>query len=194
MFSRVKREGLKNIPKKGPYIMFANHTSYFDGPLIVITLPHSMRFDLFFVGFRAYFNIPVVRRLIKIARIIPLDFSAQFMEALRSSYYVLKNGKNLCFFPEGMRTFDGKMVKFKRGFGILAKESGAKLLPVLIEGAFECWPRTSALPRRYPMKVKFGKPIDVKDMEKKGLEMGAADSYEAICLAARETLLNIAKE
>lgn len=193
IYCRPKVEGLENLPRKGPYILFVNHTSYFDGFLVGGPLSAQARLDLFFIGFKAYFDVPVVHRLVKTARLIPLNFSTHFLEALRSSYYVLKNGKNLCIFPEGARSFGGKILVFKKGFGILAKESGAKLVPVFIDEAFKAWPRTSAFPRPHPVTVKFGKPLDPDRLEKEGLEMGAEDSYAAICMAARKALIGIAQ-
>jgi len=64
-------------------------------------------------------------------------------------------------------------------------------MPVFLEGAFEAWPRTAKFPKRHPIKVKFGKPLDVGRMEKEGLEMGAKDSYNAICISARKALINL---
>ncbi len=194
VFFNLRAEGLENIPDKGPYIIFANHTSYFDPLIITVPLSMRQRLDLFFIGFKALFDLPVVRRLIVIGRLIPLNFTAHFLEALRSCYYILKNGKNLCIFPEGMRSFEPKVSEFKKGFGILAKETGAKLLPVFIEGAFEAWPRTATLPKRHPIRVKFGKPLDVEKLRKEGLEMGAKDDYAAICMAGKKALIDIGQD
>ena len=191
LFYNLKIEGKENFPKSGPYILYVNHTSYFDGFLMASSLPNFPRLELFFVGFRPYFTVPVIRNLVRIGRIIPLDFSSHLLEALRSSYYVLKNKKGLCLFPEGLRTLDGKIGKFKKGFGILAKETKAKLMPIYLKGAFEAWPRTSKFPKRHPIKVTFGKVQDVETVEKEGFEMGAKDSYDAICIAARKALIKI---
>ncbi len=194
IFNSLSAEGQGNIPKHGPFMMYVNHTSYFDGLVVASTLPRFPRLDLFFVGFRPYFNVPVIRNLIKIGRIIPLDFSAHLLEAMRSCYYVLKNGKALCLFPEGLRTLDGRVGVFKKGFGILAKETNAQLVPVVIEGAFRSWPRTSKFPKRHPIKVIYGEPLDVEKAEREGLALGAKDSYEAICLGARAALVRLQQE
>lgn len=191
VFYSLKTEGKENFPKEGPYILYGNHTSYFDGFLAAFACPRFPRLDLFFVGFRPYFNVPIIRNLVKIGRIIPLDFSTHLLEALKSCYYVLKNGRNLCLFPEGLRTLDGNIGRLKKGFGILAKESGAKVVPFILEGAYEAWPRTSKHPKRHPLKVKLGKALDVKDLEKRGHELGARDDYDAICMAAREALIKL---
>ncbi|MBU1086725.1 MAG: AMP-binding protein [Candidatus Omnitrophica bacterium] len=185
---RMRVTGQNNIPKQGQYILFSNHTSYLDGFIIGAGLPNYTRMDLFFLGLRPYFNVPVIRAFLKTGRIIPLDFVTHLMEALRSCYYVLNNNKNLCLFPEGMRSLDGSVQPFKRGFGILAKETKARLVPVLIEGAFKAWPRTARFPRFYPIKVSYGVPLDIKDLEAIGFGLGARDAYEAICLAARKQL------
>ncbi|MGD0337145.1 MAG: lysophospholipid acyltransferase family protein, partial [Candidatus Omnitrophota bacterium] len=81
--------------------------------------------------------------------------------------------------------------KFKKGFGILAKETGAKLVPVAIEGAYEAWPSTAKYPKLHPIRVRFGKPLLPEDLEKEGLAMGAQDRYDAICVAARKALIEL---
>ena len=128
------------------------------------------------------------------ARLIPFDFSTHFLESLRSCYYVLDHGKGLCFFPEGLRSSTGKIGKFKQGFGILAKETGAKLVPVVIEGAHEAWPSTEKYPKSHPVRVRFGKPLLPEYLEKEGLAMGAQNSYDAICVAARKALIELKAE
>jgi long-chain acyl-CoA synthetase len=195
IFYDLKVEGRGNFPKRGPYILYANHTSYFDGFLIAASLPRFPRLDLFFLGFRAYLTVPIIRNLIKIGRVVPIDFSSHLLDALRSCYYVLKNGKSLCIFPEGLRTLDGNINEFKRGFGILVKEAEpVSVVPIILEGSFEAWPRTSKFPKRHPIKVRYGEALTPEELEKKGFSMGAKDSYEAICIAARDTLINLKKK
>jgi long-chain acyl-CoA synthetase len=190
LFYRLRVEGTENIKGIERHILYANHTSYFDGLVIGSSFPGFPRLDMFFIGFRPYFNVIIIRSLIKIGRIIPIDFSSHLTEALRSCYYVLEKGRNLCIFPEGMRT-NGEIKEFKKGFAILAKESGAKLVPVLLEGSYEAWPRTSKFPKRHPIKVTFGKAMNVDEAEKIGREAGLTDSYEAVCAGARKTLLEL---
>ncbi|MFH0876699.1 MAG: AMP-binding protein [Candidatus Omnitrophota bacterium] len=191
LFYHLKVEGKENFPLGGPYILYVNHASYFDGLLVVSSLSRSPRLDLFFVGFRPYFNVPVIRNLIKLGRIIPLDFAGYFLEALRGAYFVLSNNRNLCLFPEGVRSLDGTIGEFKKGFGILAKETNARLIPVFLEGACEAWPRTSQFPRRHPITVRFGKVLTSQEAEAIGFKEGARDSYDAICRGARKVLVDM---
>ena len=196
LFFSIKVEGAQNVPEEGAYILFPNHTSDLDGPAITACLPRRPVFQLFYFlfipfFFRPYVKSPALRNLIKMIRFIPFDYSTHFLEALRASYLVLARGKGLCFFPEGLRSVTGEIGVFKKGFGILAKETGAMLVPVAIEGAFEAWSSTTKYPKRHPIRVRFGKPLLVKDVEKEGLAMGAKNSYEAICIAARKALIEL---
>ncbi len=196
LFFNIKSEGEKNVPKDGAYILYGNHTSFLDGPAIGACLPRRPVFQLFYFVFGPYFFQPftksrVLRNLVKMGRFIPFDFSTHFLEALRGCYFVLQNGKGLCFFPEGLRSSTGEIGEFKKGFGVLAKETGAMLVPVFIEGAYQAWPSTAKYPKCYPIKVKFGKPLLPDDLEKEGLAMGATNGYDAICVAARKALVEL---
>nr|MBU1327622.1 1-acyl-sn-glycerol-3-phosphate acyltransferase [Candidatus Omnitrophota bacterium] len=196
LFFSIKEEGAENVPREGAYIIYANHTSFLDGPAIGASLPRRPVFQLFYFVFGPYFFRPfeksrVLRNLLKMGRFIPFDFSTHFLEALRSSYFVLQRGKGLCFFPEGLRSSTGKIGKFKKGFGVLAKETGAKLVPVAIEGAHEAWASTAKYPRYHPIRVRFGKPLLPEDLEKEGFAMGSKNCYEAICVAARKALVKL---
>jgi len=199
VFFSIKAEGAQHVPKEGAYILYGNHTSFLDGPAIGACLPRRPVFQIFYFVFGPYFFRPfiknrVLRNLVKMGRFIPFDFSTHFLEALRSCYYVLKHGKGLCFFPEGLRSTTGEIGEFKKGFGILAKATGAMLVPVAITGAHEAWPSTSKYPKRHSIRVRFGKALLPEDLEKEGLTMGTQDPYEAICLAARKALMELKKE
>jgi long-chain acyl-CoA synthetase len=196
LFFSIKVEGAQNVPEAGAYILYPNHTSDLDGPAITACLPRRPVFQLFYFlfipfFFRPYVKSPALRNLIKMIRFIPFDYSTHFLEAIRASFLVLQRGKGLCFFPEGLRSVTGEIGKFKKGFGVLAKETGALLVPVAIEGAYEAWASTVKYPKCHPIRVRFGKPLLVEDLEKEGLAMGAKDSYEAICVAARKALIEL---
>jgi 1-acyl-sn-glycerol-3-phosphate acyltransferase len=67
-------------------------------------------------------------------------------------------------FPEGTRTRDGEVAAFRPGFTVLAARSGAWILPVAIEGAFEAWPRWRRLPQRGTIHVQYGEPISPQEI------------------------------
>jgi long-chain acyl-CoA synthetase len=188
---RLKVYGTENIPKTGKHILCVNHGSYLDAFIVDASMPARLRKGLFFVGFRAYFEQPLIRNIVKYIRVIPIDPGMHFVEAMQASSYVLKNDKIVCIFPEGQRTIDGNIKEFKKGVGILAKELNIPLVPVLITGSYESWPRTKPLPRPYPIKITFGRPIEFDELKKEGQKLGAKDEYEAIALGIREEVIKL---
>lgn len=191
IFWRLKIVGAKNIPRKGAYILCANHGSYMDGFIICASVPAILRKELFFVGFEAFFKVFLLRNMIKIMRVIPIDPGVNLVEAMQFCAHALRNDKIVCIFPEGNRTPDGEVKEFKKGIGILAKELNVPLLPVYISGSYESWPRTKTLPRLHPIRIIFGKPFAFEELKKEGLKLGAQDDYEAIALGIREEVIKL---
>jgi long-chain acyl-CoA synthetase len=185
LFYKIKIEGADKIPREGPYIICVNHVSFFDGFIISVSVPFHSAMKLFFMGFRVYFVVPVVRSLVKAGRILPID-ATQIVDVMQAAFFVLSNGKAICIFPEGQRSFDGRPLRFKKGVGFVAKEAKVKLIPAFIEGAFEAWPRTSRFPRPGRIKVKFGDAVDSRQMLEQGRQLGIKDDAEAISSAIRE--------
>ncbi|MFC1667493.1 AMP-binding protein [Candidatus Omnitrophota bacterium] len=190
IFYNLRVEGLHRIPKKGPYVLCVNHASFFDGFIVAAIVPFRTELDLFFIGFRRYFIAPIVKNLVKRARIIPVD-ATQIIEAMQSSCFVLEHKKALCVFPEGVRSIDGKVKEFKKGIGIIAKELDVPIVPVFIKGAFEAWPRTRRFPTLCSVKIVFGSPISPKVLIQKGMLLGAKDEYEAISLGIRDEVIKL---
>ncbi|MFC1807954.1 AMP-binding protein [Candidatus Omnitrophota bacterium] len=184
LFYRLKVEGGQNIPKDAPYIICPNHVSFFDGFIIMAAVPFHCVIKLFFMGFRKYFNIPVVRSCVKRARIIPID-ATEILNAMQAAYFILNNKKALCIFPEGERSIDGEVQRFKKGIGIISNEMKVNLVPTRIEGAFEVWPRAQRLPRFGKIKVIFGKPVSSTELLAIGRSSGIDDEAHAITSALR---------
>lgn len=188
IFYRLKVEGAQKVPKEGPYIICVNHVSFFDGFIVAASVPFHSAIKLFFMGFRRYFVVPVIRSLVKKGRILPID-ATQIVDAMQAAYFVLGRMKALCIFPEGERSFNGKVQRFKKGVGIVAKEIGPKLVPAFIEGAFEAWPRTRGLPRLGRIRIRFGEPADSQQLIVQGRRLGKEDDAEAIASAVRERVI-----
>jgi len=165
---------------------------FFDGLIVTAGVPFRIQLGLFFIAFRRYFIAPVIRDLVRRAKIIPIDAS-QIIEAMQGSAFILKHNKALCIFPEGERSIDGNVKEFKKGIGIIAKEFDIPLVPVYIKGAFEAWPRTQRFPRLHPVRIRFGDPVSKKDLIEKGMKLGAADEYDAICMGIRDEVIKLSQ-
>jgi 1-acyl-sn-glycerol-3-phosphate acyltransferase len=93
------------------------------------------------------------------ANIIPVDPDAHLLRAMKAGAMGLRAGCILCIFPEGGRSFDGRLQAFKKGASILSRELSVPIVPVGIEGAHEVWPRDSLRIRPHKVTVRFGEPL-----------------------------------
>jgi long-chain acyl-CoA synthetase len=185
--------GQERLQDRG-YILCPNHVSFLDGFLIAYAVG-PRRHHLFSLGYSRYFDIPVVRTLSKMIRIIPVDSARNVVAGMQVSSYILRNGQVLCVFPEGSRSPGGEVGHFKKGVAILAKELEVKLVPVYIQGSFEAWPTGATLPRAHPIRVVFGREHSWEELKKRGLEIDpAAADYDAISLGLREEVLRLQEE
>jgi len=190
IFYRLEVKGTENIPREGPCIICLNHTSFYDGFVACASIPFHCFIRLFFIGFRKYFVVPIVRSLVKRGRILAIDAS-QIVETMQAAYFILQHKKALCIFPEGERSSDGTTGRFKKGVGIIAKETEVILIPAVIEGAFEAWPRTRRFPKLGKIKVKFGSSVNPQQLLKEGHRLGIKDDAEAIASAIRERVISL---
>jgi 1-acyl-sn-glycerol-3-phosphate acyltransferase len=87
---------------------------------------------------------------------------------MRKVIDVLKQGRGVCLFPEGTRSQDGKITPFKPGFGMLCRRGNAAVVPVVIDGAFECWPRHKKLFSHGSITICYGKAIPAEQAKKMG--------------------------
>jgi long-chain acyl-CoA synthetase len=143
----------------GPLILYANHQSYIDFPLIVGSLPYSV--------FRRVFSLSATRLLKsgfqswfgRTARSVPIDPDRNLRAALRLAVEGLRRGMVLCVFPEGHRSMEGELQTFRKGSAIVAVESGASAIPVGITGTGQVWGRGSQRIRLAPVSVRCGQPL-----------------------------------
>jgi 1-acyl-sn-glycerol-3-phosphate acyltransferase len=151
----VRYTGRRNIPAAGGVLVVANHQSHFDPPLVGLGCPRRMNY----VARDSLFAFAPFRWLIKSLDAIPLERDGIGLGGIKESLRRLRRGEMVLIFPEGTRTPDGRVGPFKPGFTTLAARSGASILPVAIEGAFQAWPKQNTFPRLGRIRVHYGAPI-----------------------------------
>ncbi|OHB75460.1 MAG: hypothetical protein A2Z25_06935 [Planctomycetes bacterium RBG_16_55_9] len=101
---------------------------------------------------------------------MPVKLGEADITAMRKVIAKLKNGEAICLFPEGTRSMDGRIERFKPGLGLLCRRGKAAIVPAVVDGAFECWPRHKKLFSRGPIWVCFGKLISAEQAKNMGDE------------------------
>ena len=156
---RLKAVGRENIPREFPYLICPNHVSFLDSVLIFSLMPHRILNNMVSLGYYDYFSKGLLGFLGKRMRTIPVDPDKTLRRALRLAAEGVRRGFALCVFPEGERSIDGKLKKFKKGPAILATHLKVPVVPVGIKGAHKVWSRGSSKIRLHPISVHFGKPL-----------------------------------
>ena len=163
-----------------PYVVVCNHQSLADIPLIS-NLPWEMKW----MGKKELFRLPIVGWMMHLSGDIAVDRKSARSGALailRAQWY-LENKCSVLIFPEGTRTLDGRVRQFADGAFHLAIRAKVALLPMAIEGSFNCIPKNS---------WKFGEPSDVRlkilpPIETAGLK---AEDVPALRLQVRRAILD----
>ncbi len=151
--------GLENVPKKGAFIIAANHESYMDHPIIVVTFVNHLNRKVHFLSKKEHFDSPLKAAWHTYAGAIPLDREKGGKEALRWAVKALKQGKIIAIHPEGTRTLTGKLQKGKTGAARLALKAKVPVVPVGLIGTFKILPKGKYIPKFKKANINIGKPI-----------------------------------
>jgi len=135
--------------------MLANHQSFID-PVLVATPVTRL---CCFAARDTLFESKTFGKLLLSFNVVPIKRGEANFGAMKVFVDKLKYGFGMLLFPEGTRTLDGKIGKIKPGFGIIARKAGVPVIPVVIDGAYELWPKNRKFPRRGKTYVTYGKAI-----------------------------------
>lgn len=156
-FVKVTVSGRDNISADTAYVFVANHQGAYDIFSIYGYLNHNFRW-MMKSGLR---SIPLVGYACEKSQQIYVDKSSPsaLKRTMSRAESLLATGMSIVVFPEGARTFDGKVRQFKRGAFTLAHEFNLPVVPVTIDGAYNVLPRTGKLPRPGHIHLSIHSPI-----------------------------------
>ncbi|GLH72811.1 hypothetical protein GETHLI_13130 [Geothrix limicola] len=185
----IRRElaGWEELPaevRKGArsVIFVGNHTSLFDPPLMISTLPsHPV-----FIAKRELARVPFLGWVIWLAEFIFIDRDRHgaARQSLQEAADRIRAGQSIVTFPEGTRSRDGGLLPFKKGAFHLAFEAGVPVVPLAIHGGLEVLPRGTWRVKGSPYRIQVGKPLEPRDFADPEALRQAAES------AVRELLGN----
>jgi 1-acyl-sn-glycerol-3-phosphate acyltransferase len=160
--------GRERIPRRGPYIVVANHLDWKDPPAIEITFGVAIRFMAKIESFRMFFLGGLMRGI----GCFPVRRGEGDRRAVVMCLQVLRAGNPLGFFPEGTRSRDRQLQRAHPGIAFLARKSGAPILPVGVSGT----PDAKLL--RSNIRVSVGEPfrLDALTLDANATEQQIADA------------------
>jgi long-chain acyl-CoA synthetase len=178
----VEVDGRGNIPANRNFIVAANHSSHLDMGLVKYALG-EMGKDIRTLAARDYFFADPVRRVYfeNFTNLLPIDRHGSLKKSLRLASEALSGGSSLLIFPEGTRSRDGVMARFKPAIGHLALTERVDIVPMFLGGTHDSLPVGAVVPKDRQLYVRIGDPITADEMAEKtrGLPRSAAYRYVA---------------
>ena len=154
---KLQVAGRENYVPGGNYVMISNHQSLLDIPVV-----ECLRLDYRWVSKVENFRVPVLGQSMRLAGYISLTRGDKesVIKMMEQSARTLRNGESVFIFPEGTRSPDSQIRRFKSGAFRLALETNTPILPVLIDGTGAVLPRKGFIfSSGHKLKMKILKPI-----------------------------------
>jgi 1-acyl-sn-glycerol-3-phosphate acyltransferase len=188
VLNRTKVHGRRDLRITPNTLLVSNHQSSIDSVLIGITglfplcaiRPRLMPWNLAAAGH--FFSTPARARASRLLRCIPVRSGGGDVAALRDLDSVLRTGV-VIYFPEGSRSRDGRIREFRRGVGLLALSSQARVIPVAIDGMGSAV-RFDRFGLRFfrRIQISFGKTVDLSRFADCAIDRDSAQEAANIIL------------
>jgi 1-acyl-sn-glycerol-3-phosphate acyltransferase len=158
---KVRTVGMENIDPSRTYIFMSNHVSNIDPPILLPLIPRRTSV----MAKKELFSYPLLGKTMKLGSLVPVDRGNRDagIAAVREAAKVIRQGINMTIYVEGKRSFDGKLLPFKKGPFYLAIECGVPVVPVTMLGTQEIMPKARFGMTPGTATVVFHDPIEPKD-------------------------------
>jgi 1-acyl-sn-glycerol-3-phosphate acyltransferase len=158
---KVKMLGRENLDPRATYIFMANHASNIDPPLLLPIIPGRSSV----MARHELFNYPILGRAMRIGSLVPVNRGNREagIAAVRAAEQVVHQGIHMTIFVEGGRSFDGKLLPFKKGPFYLAETCQVPVVPVTISGTHDVMPKGRFAVKGGEVVVTFHDPIPTSE-------------------------------
>ena len=155
---RVQTVGLDKLDSSRTYIFMSNHVSNLDPPITIPLIPKRTSVMVK----KELFRVPILGRAMRIGSLVPVDRGNRDagIESVRIAKQVVQQGLDMTIYVEGHRSFDGKLLPFKKGPFYLAMECGVAVVPVTIAGTHYLMPKGRFAIKPGVATVIFHPPIE----------------------------------
>ncbi len=155
----------EKLYEDGPAIYVANHQSFLDPPAIGQVFEE----EIHFLARKTLYDNAFLNFVFPKSHVLPIDQERPDPGSILRVLRTVKEGGRILIFPEGSRSPDGEIHDAMPGIGlILGRLTGVPVIPIRIEGAYECLPiHSKRLRNDVPITVTIGDPIPFTEQELK---------------------------
>jgi 1-acyl-sn-glycerol-3-phosphate acyltransferase len=167
---RVRTVGLENVDRSRTYVFMSNHVSNLDPPLLIPLIPGRTSV----LVKQELFKVPILGRTMRMGSLVPVDRGKRDagIAAVRAAAEVVKQGIHMTIYVEGHRSFDGKLLPFKKGPFYLAEECQMPVVPITISGTHYAMPKGRFSIKPGIVTVTFHPAIEPADFGTRECLMG----------------------
>lgn len=157
---KIQVTGMENIIHGRSYVVVSNHQAMMDIPLL-----YALPFNFKWVSKREVYRIPIFGWVLWMHGDVTIERggTASVKKMMTDCEAYLERGVSIVMFPEGTRTKTGCINTFKEGAMVLAQQSGADILPVVIDGTFDSFGQ-GGIHTPHTFQVKILAPISANEI------------------------------
>jgi len=175
---RIQGTGFEFIPDSGPAVLVCNHVSYADWLIISALVRRPVRFVMYY----RFFDVPILRPILRQAKVIPIAGARENPELLQAAFasisQELRSGEIVCIFPEGKLTKDGTIDSFRSGIEKILSQDPVPVVPMGLQGLWGTWFSREGgrallkIPRHWlhPIHLNIGRPLAASEATASRLE------------------------
>jgi 1-acyl-sn-glycerol-3-phosphate acyltransferase len=158
----LKVYGAHRVPQEGGVLLVSNHQSYLDPVLVGVRL----RRPLSYLAKSELFKFPPFAWFIRSLGAFPVKQGSGDIGAMKETIARLQDGHALNIFPEGSRTETGELMPMEKGVALVIRKAKVPVVPVVIDGSFEAWPKQDKVFHSSPVRVYYGHPMDLSKLDR----------------------------
>ena len=158
----LKVYGVHRLPQDGGVLVVSNHQSYLDPVLLAV----RTRRPLSYMAKSELFGNKAFTWLIRSLGAFPVRQGAGDIRAMKEAIERVQEGDALAIFPEGSRSYDGQLLPIEPGVALVIRKAKVPVVPCVIDGAYNAWRKNAKLPRPAPIRVLYGRPMDLNGLDR----------------------------
>jgi 1-acyl-sn-glycerol-3-phosphate acyltransferase len=176
----VRVNGLERLDRARSYVFAANHQSIYDIPIVFASLPFQLRI----IAKESLGTIPFMGWHLQRTGHVLVDRSKPGARTVKKMAKLVAEGHSLIVFPEGTRSADGAVARFKGGSFMIALDAGLPIVPITIVGSRHVMFKGELIVRPGLVSLVVHDPIETAGVPRAAARELAASVREVVAAAA----------